>query len=130
LSSAGRPLRVIVADDDDELREVVCELVSGLQVEVEAAASGSDLGVLLSSDRTADLLITDVRMPWVTGLQVAAAVRNAGLFMPIIVITAFPDEAIRSTVDGLGSAVLLAKPFSKDDLLSLVQSQLPRAARC
>jgi CheY-like chemotaxis protein len=122
-------LRVIVADDDDEMREVVCELVSGLQVEVEAAASGSDLGVLLSSDRTADLLITDVRMPWVTGLQVAAAVRNAGLSMPIIVITAFPDEAIRSTVDGLGSAVLLAKPFSSDDLLSLVQSQLPRAAR-
>lgn len=121
-------MRVIVADDDDDMREVLCELVSGLSVEVEAAASGCDLGMLLSSDRPADLLITDVRMPWVTGLQVAVAARNAGLSIPIIVVTAFPDDSIRSTVDGLGSAVLLAKPFSKDDLLSLVQRQLPLAA--
>lgn len=120
---AERSPRVIVADDD-EMRPAVCELVAGLAVEVEAASSGCDLGVLLAANRPVDLLITDVRMPWLTGLQVAMAACNAGLQIPIIVITAFPDEEVEAKVKGLGQAVLLAKPFRTDDLLSLVRQSL------
>lgn len=120
----GRAFRVIIADDDDQMRESLCDLVSRLAVNVEGAASGCDLGVLLADNRPVDLLITDVRMPWLNGLQVAAAARNAGLHIPIIVITAFPDDEVRVKVDGLGSAVLLAKPFDGDALLALVRQQL------
>jgi len=127
MSSAARTFRVVIADDDDEMRDVLCELVEGLAVEVEAASSGCDLGVLLAGARPFDLLITDVRMPWVTGLQVAVAARHAGLQIPIIVITAFPDAEIQSKVDGLGGAVLLAKPFGSEDFLSLVRSHLSLA---
>ncbi len=121
--------RVVVADDDDDTRDSVCELLSGLSVRVDAASSGCDLGVLLSDSQPVDLLITDVRMPWVTGLQVALAARNAGLRIPIIVITAFPDDGVRAKVEELGAAVLLAKPFEGEDLLSLVRGQLFTASR-
>lgn len=119
-----RGYRIIVADDDDEMRESLCELLSRLRVTVDAASSGCDLGILLATKPRVDLLITDVRMPWLGGLQVASAARNAGLHIPIIVITAFADDEIRSKVDELGTATLLPKPFDDETLLALVREQL------
>lgn len=120
-----RPPRVVIAEDDDDMRSVLCELVSGLGVQVAEASSGGDLVGLLTDDQPVDLLITDVRMPWMTGLQVALSARNSGIAVPVIIVTAFPDDTLRAQVENLGSAVLLAKPFRPDELLSLVRERLP-----
>jgi DNA-binding response OmpR family regulator len=80
--------------------------------------------MLLTDDQPVDLLITDVRMPWMTGYQVALSARNSGFGVPIIIVTAFPDDVIRAQVESLGSAVLLAKPFRPEELLSLVRERL------
>jgi CheY-like chemotaxis protein len=125
MHSEDRLPRVVIAEDDEDMRDVLCELVSGLGVEVASASSGGDLIVLLTDDSPVDLLITDVRMPWMTGFQVAVSARNSGLGIPIIIVTAFPDDALRAQVDRLGSAVLLAKPFRPEELLSLVRARLP-----
>jgi CheY-like chemotaxis protein len=117
--------RVVIAEDDDEMRNVLCELVSGLGVEVASASSGGDLVMLLTDDLPVDLLITDVRMPWMTGLQVALSARNSGIGVPIIIVTAFPDDTLRDQVEHLGSAILLAKPFRPEEFLSLVRERLP-----
>jgi CheY-like chemotaxis protein len=122
---ANRVPRVVIAEDDDDMRTVLCELVSGLGVEVAPASSGGDLVLLLTGSDPIDLLITDVRMPWMTGLQVAVSARNSGLQIPIIVVTAFPEDILRDQVEHLGGAVLLAKPFRPDQLLSLVRARLP-----
>jgi CheY-like chemotaxis protein len=116
--------RVVIAEDDDDMRNVLCELVSGLGVEVASASSGGDLVILLTDDRPVDLLITDVRMPWMTGFQVALSARNSGLRIPIIIVTGFPDDTLRAQVETMGSAVLLAKPFRPEELLSLVRGRL------
>ncbi len=120
--------RVVIAEDDEDMRNVLCELVSGLGVEVAPASSGGDLIVLLTDDNPVDLLITDVRMPWMTGFQVALSARNSGLGIPIIIVTAFPDDTLRAQVEHLGSAVLLAKPFRPEELLSLVRARIPEVA--
>ena len=124
MTQQNRMPRVVIAEDNEDMRETLCDLVSVLDVEVDSAASGGDLILLLTDDRAVDLLITDVRMPWMTGFQVALSARNSGLRMPIIVVTAFPDDELRSKVDRLGSAVLLAKPFLPEELLSLVRGHL------
>ena len=123
-----RSLRVVVAEDDDDMREVMCELIAGLGVEVDSASSGGELVKLLTDDRPIDLVVTDVRMPWMTGYSVALSARNSGLSIPIIIVTAFPDEVLKRQVEDLGSAVLLAKPFRPDELLALVRARLPEAA--
>ena len=128
MHSEDRLPRVVIAEDDEDMRNVLSELVSGLGVDVATASSGGDLIVLLTDDSPVDLLITDVRMPWMTGFQVALSARNSGLGIPIIVVTAFPDDALRAQVDHLGSAVLLAKPFRPEELLSLVRARLPAVA--
>lgn len=127
MNARDRPPRVVIAEDDDDMRTVMCELVSGLGVEVDAAASGGELVRLLTDDRPIDLIVTDVRMPWMTGYNVALSARNSGLSVPIIIVTAFPDEALAAQVERLGSAVLLAKPFRPEELLSLVRERLPAA---
>jgi CheY-like chemotaxis protein len=116
--------RVVIAEDDDDMRTVLCELVAGLNVDISPASSGGDLILLLTDDRPVDLLITDVRMPWMTGFQVALSARNSGLGIPIIVVTAFPDDTLRAQVERLGGAVLQAKPFRPEELLSLVRERL------
>ena len=128
MHSEDRLPRVVIAEDDEDMRNVLSELVSGLGVDVATASSGGDLIVLLTDDSPVDLLITDVRMPWMTGFQVALSARNSGLGIPIIIVTAFPDDALRAQVDHLGSAVLLAKPFRPEELLSLVRVRLPAVA--
>ncbi len=80
--------------------------------------------MLLTDDRPSDLLITDVRMPWTTGLQVAASARSSGMDMPIIIVTAYPDDDMRTQISQLDSTVLLTKPFRADELLSLVRERL------
>jgi len=125
MSQESRSHRVVVADDNDDMRAAIRELMEGLGAEVAEAANGGDLIMLLTDDRPVDLLITDVRMPWMTGFQVSLAARNAGLTMPIIVVTAFGDDQLRAQVERLGSASLLSKPFRPDDLLSLARSLLP-----
>jgi CheY-like chemotaxis protein len=127
MHTEDRLSRVVIAEDDEDMRDVLCELVSGLGVEVVPASSGGDLILLLTDDGPVDLLITDVRMPWMTGFQVALSARNSGLQIPIIIVTAFPDDALRAQVEHLGSAVLLAKPFRPEELLSLVRARLPQA---
>jgi Response regulator containing CheY-like receiver, AAA-type ATPase, and DNA-binding domains len=119
-----RKRRVIIAEDDDAMRKVVRELIEGLGVDVEEASSGADLIELLVDEKPIDLFITDIRMPWMTGLQIALSVRNAGLNMPILVITAFGDDHLRAQVEKLGNATLLDKPFKADQLLSLASSFL------
>lgn len=125
MKEESRRQRVVIADDNDDMRAAIRELVETLGVEVAEAASGGDLIVLLTDEKPVDLLITDVRMPWMTGFQVSLAARNAGLTMPIIVVTAFGDDQLRSQVERLGSARLLSKPFHPEELLSLARSLLP-----
>jgi CheY-like chemotaxis protein len=127
MGNSTRLPRVVIAEDNDDMRSVLCELVEGLGgVEVAEASSGGDLVRLLTDDRPVDLIIADVRMPWMTGFQVAVSARNSGLGAPIIMVTAFPDDTLRAQVDQLGEAVLLAKPFRPEELLSLVRERLPQ----
>ena len=125
MNEVERTRHVVIAEDDDEMRSVMVELISQLGVTISEASSGSDLILQLTGDQHVDLLITDVRMPWMTGYQVALSARNSGIEMPIIVVTAFPDDALRTQIQQLGKAVLLAKPFRPEELLALVEKSLP-----
>ncbi len=102
----------------------MCTVASRLPVDVDAAESGADLAGMLAGDRPVDLLIADVRMPWLTGLQVATSARTSGMAMPIILVTALPDEQLRGRVLRLGNGVLLAKPFRAAELLGLIRQRL------
>lgn len=105
-----RRQRVLLAEDDEQLRAVIREVLAPLKVDIAEAASGAELLQMLAEDAPFDLVVSDVRMPWMTGLQVAISLRGSGDFTPLIVMSAFGSPELRRSVLGLGNAVFLEKP--------------------
>jgi CheY-like chemotaxis protein len=120
-------LRILVAEDDPDLLHHVAQVLEGLGASVTCAVTGGELVQHLSSDEPYDLIITDVSMPWMSGLQAMHSTRYAGLATPVIVMTGLRDEAIPAQVRALGErTLLLRKPFGVADLQRAVAKLVPR----
>jgi CheY-like chemotaxis protein len=122
--------RVLVADDDPELLDVVAEGLTHLGADVIRASTGAELIDRLAENGPFDLVVTDIAMPWMTGLRAIHAARTAGIGTPVIVMTALRDEELSAQVKALGvNAVLLEKPFDLSDLESIAAKLLARRRR-
>jgi CheY-like chemotaxis protein len=130
----SRAPRVLVAEDDDAMRALLEEALERRGYLVETAATGDALlrrvahsVHRLTSAPLPDLLITDVRMPGRSGLDVVAALRAADAWLPVIVITAFGDAPTHARARRLGAALVLEKPFELEELCRIArQLLLPR----
>jgi DNA-binding response OmpR family regulator len=127
------PPRVLVAEDDDEMRRLVVEALRRDGYEVIAVSDGGRLLVTLAhalvgaaGAELADLMVTDIRMPVCTGMQILEQLRASQWRMPVILMTAFGDATTREHARKL-DAVLFDKPFDLEDLRTAVASLLRRA---
>lgn len=110
-------VRILVADDDAGLLQTVSEALDRLGARVVRAESGADLVERMANDGPFALIVTDISMPWMSGLQAMHTARYAGVDTPIIVMTALKDASIPESVRKLGrKAVLLRKPFDLAEL--------------
>ena len=108
---------VLVADDDPLLLDAVAEALTTMGADVRRATSGAELIDQLAHAGPFDLVVTDVGMPWMSGLQAIRSTRAAGLATSVIVMTGLTDERIPAQVQALGKdAVLLRKPFELTEL--------------
>ena len=76
--------------------------------------------------RNTACLIADVQMPQMSGLELHRRLVASGVFIPTILITAYPDDSIRARALEAGVICYLTKPFKKDHLLDCIQSALDR----
>ncbi|HEY8925736.1 MAG TPA: response regulator [Polyangia bacterium] len=109
--------RILVAEDDLEMRQVVREVLAAAGFEVHEVSSGVALLAQLAADGNFDLIVTDVRMPWISGEHVVRMARRAGFAMPVLIMTAYADEALEQLLDGLPDVILLEKPFDLQELV-------------
>jgi DNA-binding NtrC family response regulator len=122
--------RVLVADDDREWLEVVAAALTRFGATVTLADNGAELIEHLAADGPFDLVVTDISMPWMTGVRAMHAARTTGLGTPVIVMTGLRDPWVPARVAALGdNAALLHKPFALADLESLVSRLLAQRAR-
>jgi DNA-binding NtrC family response regulator len=119
-----RDVRLLVADDDAEMRSWLRQVLEPHGASVAEADSGVDLLRLLNEEGPFDLVVSDVRMSWASGIQVLAMVRSAGYETPFIVITAYADERVRCAASQL-RAVLIEKPFEIERLVEAADQILP-----
>jgi DNA-binding response OmpR family regulator len=115
----------VLAEDDVEFRRLVAAALGRDGWEVTEAANGSELLEQLEDaaqrHEPVDAVITDVRMPGLTGLQALDWLQRAhAWWTPVIVITGFGDELTHLQASHLGAHVL-DKPFDLDDLRALVR---------
>ncbi len=118
------PLRVLLVEDDDDNRELMAEVLAAAGFEVVSAASGRD-GLRSLSERSVDVIVTDVGMPGMGGLELAAAAKRVAPSVPIIVVTGWAEREDISSAREV--AAVLVKPVDPDALAQAV-SDVARVA--
>ena len=122
-SLAGKAIMVI--DDDPGMLRALTKVLSGEGATVTTADWAVDaVEILTDRQRAIDLVITDLRMPFVTGLTVVNAVREVFPKTPVIVLTAFGDPEVRAACRELGAAAFLEKPLDSDALIQAIRKAL------
>ena len=124
--TASRPL-VSVVDDDASVLESLPDLLDALGFAVRAFSSAAEFLASGVVDAT-DCLILDVAMPGMTGPDLQTELIRRGHRVPLVFITARPDEAVRTRVLKDGAVAYLSKPFSDTALLDAIHAALgPRS---
>jgi CheY-like chemotaxis protein len=124
----------LLAEDDLEMRKLLSWSLERKGYKVTECSDGTGLMRKLglrgpySQIHSYDLIISDIRMPGVTGLQVLESVREFPDFPPMILITAFPDAESTEQARRLGAAAMMAKPFDIEELLDKVGEAIPSEA--
>jgi DNA-binding response OmpR family regulator len=112
--------RIVIADDDPDSLELLRLALGNPLIEICEATNGAELVQLLAEDGPFDLVITDIHMPWMEGLQVLHSARAAEVSAPVLVITGLEGADLQAKVDRLGNAKLLRKPFGIPELRAAV----------
>jgi CheY-like chemotaxis protein len=119
------PRRILVVDDDDDIRQLSVDVLAGSGYDVEAAADGAAGLEALQANRY-DLVITDNKMPKMTGVEMIEQLRSEQQSLPVIMATRhFPRHEF-ARKPWLKPVVELQWPFSNDDLLKAVKKVLHR----
>lgn len=115
------PVRLLLVEDDSELRRMLCELLTGEGYQVDEAADGQR-GLHLALARTYDVITLDRRLPALDGLDLLTRLRRRGVTTPVLVLSALGNPAHR--VEGLdaGAEDYLAKPFDIDEFLARLRA--------
>jgi CheY-like chemotaxis protein len=121
--------RILLAEDDVEMRRVLIEALRQDHYEIIEVDSGVALLDQVTRAKTQAelpaLIVSDVRMPGMSGLAVVGAIRARGFRIPIILITAFSTEDTLNEAFRVGATAVLSKPFDLDDLRAAVCCLLP-----
>ncbi len=119
---------ISIIDDDQSSREGFADLVMSMGYDVQAFERAEDF---LKSPvlRRTDCLITDVRMPGMSGLELHERLVASGMSIPTIAITAFPHEADRLRAERAGVFCYVAKPCDERELLECICAALAGARR-
>lgn len=121
------PGKVLVVDDDQTIRGVVTDYLKAAGLEVAQCGDGAE-AVQLATAENFDLIVLDLMLPRIDGLEVFRRVRAAGRQTPVIMLTAKSGEADRILGLETGADDYLTKPFSPRELVLRVQSILRRTS--
>jgi FixJ family two-component response regulator len=116
---------IAIVDDDESVREGTADLIKSMGFVVKVFPDAEGFLQSNSVQGTA-CLITDVRMPGITGLELHHRLVALGNVVPTILITAFPNDKDREQAISAGVVCYLSKPFGDDDLIACVRAALVR----
>jgi len=122
-SNGRESTRVVIVDDDDEIRELLLRTLPTDGFELVEARDGHEALAIFEREKP-DLVLLDWNMPNASGGDVLAELARRQLDVPVIVLTANDDPRLRQVAEAHGADVFLAKPFSPIELLRAIERLL------
>jgi DNA-binding response OmpR family regulator len=113
---------ILVVEDEELLREVVCDILRSNNFNVLEAANGMEAQLVLTSSAI-DLIICDMKMPQMDGFELLQWVRK-GSYTPFILMTGVPESLEARAVFEMAIDDFIIKPFSRKDLISAIDGVL------
>jgi DNA-binding response OmpR family regulator len=124
-AQSNHPARILVIDDDEGMRTLLKDFLEEEGFETECASSGFD-ALQEVAGRHFDLIITDIGMPGLTGLDILPKIRRLRPGAPIIVMSSFASRHVRRRSLEEGAMGCLEKPIRIEKLRKLVHHHLER----
>ena len=124
------PPYLLLAEDDADLRALVADAFRRRGYQVTECTDGPDLVsklgtyVLFGPPARFDLVVSDIRMPGASALEVLEAMRECEGMPPVILVTAFPSEDTQAAARKLGVAAVFVKPFEIEGLMAKAEQLL------
>lgn len=116
-------VHVLLVEDDEDNRELMAEVLSAAGYQVLSAASGPD-GLKTLAERSVDVVVTDVGMPGMGGLEVAKAAKAIAPSVPVVIVTGWVDREDIAQARGREVDLVLVKPVDPDALTAAVGDAL------
>ncbi len=114
---------ILVIDDDDQLRISFCKLLKEENYSVISAASG-EAGIEIVRQNTLDLVILDMRLPGMNGMETFKKIREIDSKLPVIIVTAYGTTDIAIEATKLGAYDYVLKPFEVPEMLTLIRQAI------
>ena len=121
--TGSKPPTVAVVDDDEAVRAALSNLLASLDLGVATFASAEEFLASLACSEAA-CLITDVQMPGMSGLDLQRHLASEGNRIPVILITAFPQDRLRQQAEAEGAFGFFAKPFDGRLMIDCIERAL------
>jgi two-component system response regulator FixJ len=122
--ATGSRGRVLVVEDDDSMREAIESLLDAAVVDSVMYASAEALLADGGSACAAACVVSDLKLPGMSGLELLRELRSRGTRPPVILITGHDSEAFRAEAARQGAVAYLAKPFLGSALLAAISNAI------
>jgi two-component system response regulator (stage 0 sporulation protein F) len=119
--------KILVIDDQPGMRKLLQQVLTEAGYQTEAACDGKD-GLAKVKAEQPELILVDMKMPGMTGLEFVESIRAGELFTPVVLMTAYNDFELLKRAKKAGVDRWLIKPFNMDELLELVAELTAGAA--
>jgi len=115
----NQPVQVLLVEDDDDNRELMGEVLESAGYRVVSAASGAE-GLKALAETSVDVVVTDIGMPGMGGLEMARAAKEIAPSVPVVVVTGWAEREDIARARGREVDAVLVKPVDPEQLTTAV----------
>jgi DNA-binding NtrC family response regulator len=114
---------LLIVDDEPDLRELLALTLANIAAAVHTASNGKEALEIIKTG-TIDVVLSDINMPEMNGLELLAQVRDLGLDIPFIFVTGYADSTKCVQALRLGATDFLEKPFKKNQVVEIISNAM------
>jgi YesN/AraC family two-component response regulator len=111
--------RLLIVDDEDGIRNILSEILREFASSVQTASNGKEALSLIKAG-SVDVVLSDINMPVMSGLELLAQVRSMGMDTPFVFLTGYGDKEKAIEALRLGATDFLEKPFNPDVVIDVI----------